>query len=73
MVEAGTLRLVVETSMPTYPTTRELSDDDKRLTTRCDDDLPRITRFRTEQSHCTLTDPSGNALHTPLDTTVPVP
>jgi hypothetical protein len=59
--------------MPTYPTARELSDDDERLTTRCDDGLPRITRFRTEQSRCTLTDPSGNALRTPLDTTVPVP
>jgi hypothetical protein len=73
MVEAGTLRLVVKTSMPTYPTTRELSNDDERLTTRGDHDLPWITRFRTEQSHCTLTDPSANALRTRLDTTVPVP
>jgi hypothetical protein len=73
MVEAGTLRLVVETSMPTYPTVRVLSDDDERLKTRCDDVLPRITRFRTGQSHCKLTDQSGNALRTRLDTTVPVP
>jgi hypothetical protein len=73
MVEADTLRLVVETSMPTYPTTRVLSDDDERLTMRCDDGLPRITRFRTEQSHYTLTDPSGIALRRQLDTTVPVP
>ena len=73
MVEAGALQLVVETSMPTYPTPRVLSHDDERPTTRCDDGLPRITPLPTERSHCTLTDPSGNALRTPLDTTVPVP
>lgn len=59
--------------MPTYPPAHLLTDDDERLTTRCDDGLPRITRFRPEQSHRTLTDPSGNALRTRLDRTVPVP